>query len=73
MAVGETPEKKQNRDANQPSGSKLTAQKEATQCVVADTMSSSYRTVEHTNLQRRRPESSLTGTCTTQEEPTDLP
>lgn len=65
VVVGETPEKKQNRNTNQPSGSKLIAQKTDAQCVVADSMSSSYNMVEHANLQRKRPESSLTGTCTT--------
>lgn len=54
-AVGETPEKKQNH------GSKFTAQTTATQCIVADTMSSSLNTAENTNLQRNKPESKVTG------------
>lgn len=66
MAVGETPEKKQNQDASQLRGSKLVAQKTATQCVVADTMSSSFNTVENTDSQRKKPESKLTGTCMTE-------
>lgn len=60
MAVGETPEKKQNQNASQLRGSKLVAQKTATQCVVADTMSSSFNTVENTDSQRK---TKLTGTC----------
>ncbi|XP_035528315.1 nibrin isoform X1 [Morone saxatilis] len=57
-AVGETPEKKQT---SQLRGSKPEAQKTATQCFVADTMRSSFNTVENTDSQRRKPESKMTG------------
>ncbi|XP_026228135.1 nibrin isoform X2 [Anabas testudineus] len=61
-AVGETPEKKQNRtNTSQHLGSKFTAQTTATGGVVADTMSSLLNTVENTNSQRNIPESKLTG------------
>lgn len=64
MAVGETPEKKQNQNTSQLHGSmEVVAQKTATQCVVADTMSSSFNAVENTNSQRKKPVSKLTGTC----------
>lgn len=59
-AVGETPEKKQT---SQLRGSKPAEQKTATQCIVADTMSSSFNTVENTNSQRKKPESKPTGSC----------
>ncbi|KAM9353959.1 nibrin [Symphorus nematophorus] len=59
-AVGETPEKKQNQNAGQLHGSKPAAQKMATQCVVADTVSSSFNTVENTDAQRKKPDSKLT-------------
>ncbi|XP_037641123.1 nibrin isoform X1 [Sebastes umbrosus] len=56
-AVGETPEKKQNQNSSQLRGSKPVAQKTTTQCIVADTMSSSFNTVENTDSQRKKPES----------------
>ncbi|XP_020497593.3 nibrin [Labrus bergylta] len=56
-AVGETPEKKQS---SQFGGSKPEAQKKTRQCVVDDTMSSSFNTFEKTDLERKRPESKPT-------------
>ncbi|XP_059194334.1 nibrin isoform X2 [Centropristis striata] len=58
-AVGETPEKKQNQTASQLRGFKPAAQK--IECVVSDTMKSSFNTVENTDSQRKKPESKLTG------------
>ncbi|XP_028985651.1 nibrin [Betta splendens] len=58
-AVGETPEKKQKENSRLLCGAKLTAKPTATQCVVAETMSSSLRTVENTNSQKKKPESRL--------------
>lgn len=60
MAVGETPEKKQNKNSCQLSGSKPIAQKTATHCVVPDTMRSSLNTVENTESQRKKSESKST-------------
>ncbi|XP_047455372.1 nibrin isoform X2 [Mugil cephalus] len=60
-SVEETPEKKQNQRAGQPHGSKLTAKKAAMQCIVADTMSSSCNTGEIIDSQRKKPDSTLTG------------
>ncbi|XP_008285978.1 nibrin [Stegastes partitus] len=58
-AVGETPEKQQNQNSDRFRGSKLAAQNTTTsQCVVAETMSSSFNTTE--NSQRKKPESRLT-------------
>ncbi|XP_070768184.1 nibrin [Enoplosus armatus] len=57
-AVGETPERKRN--ASKLRGSKPVAQETASQCVVADTMSSSFNTVKSTDSQRKKPESKLT-------------
>lgn len=59
MAVGETPEKKQNQNTSQL---ELITHRTATHCVVADTMSSSFNAVENTNSQRKKPDSKLTGT-----------
>ncbi|KAM6995096.1 nibrin [Tautogolabrus adspersus] len=56
-AVGETPEKKQS---SQFGGSKPEAQKKTSQCVVDDTMSSSFNTFEKTDSERKRPESKPT-------------
>lgn len=56
-AVGETPEKKRNQNGSQLRGSKPVAQKTTTQCIVADTMSSSFNAVENTDSQRKKPES----------------
>ncbi|XP_056237027.1 nibrin [Seriola aureovittata] len=58
--VGETPEKKQIGNKSQHRGSKVTAEKRSTQCIVADTMSSSFNTANSTNSQRKKPESKLT-------------
>lgn len=60
-SVGETPEKRPNRNTSQLGRSTPTAQKTATQCVVADTMSSSFNAVENTDSPRKKPESRLTG------------
>ncbi|TMS11406.1 Nibrin [Larimichthys crocea] len=59
--VGETPEKKQNQNTSQLRGSKPVAPKTASQCIVADTMSVSFNTVEDTYSQRKKPESKPTG------------
>ncbi|XP_062278474.1 nibrin isoform X2 [Scomber scombrus] len=59
--VGETPEKRPNQKTSQLGRSTLTAQKIATQFIVADTMSSSFNTVENTDSQRKKPESKLIG------------
>lgn len=61
--VGETPEKRPNQKISQPGQSTPTAQKTATQFVVADTMSSSFNIVENTYSQSRKLESRLTGSC----------
>nr|XP_046255698.1 nibrin isoform X2 [Scatophagus argus] len=58
-AVGETPEKKQNQNTSLPHGSKPVAQT-TTQRIVADTMCSSFNTVENTDTQRGKPVSKLT-------------
>lgn len=60
-AVGETPQRKQNYNTSQCRGSKLKAQTTASQCIVSDTLSQSLNAVENTNLQRNKPESTLTG------------
>ncbi|XP_028282109.1 nibrin [Parambassis ranga] len=60
-AVGETPEKKQIQNSSELRGSKLTAPKAATQCIVADTMNSSYSAAENTDSQRKKPASKLAG------------
>lgn len=60
-SVGETPEKRPNRNTSQLGRSTPTAQKMATQCIVADTMSSSFNAVENTDSPRKKPESRLTG------------
>ncbi|KAK2844576.1 hypothetical protein Q5P01_011235 [Channa striata] len=54
MEVGETPEKKQNYNTSHLHGCKVTAHT-STQCIVADSMSESYNTVENTNSQRKKP------------------
>ncbi|XP_053182770.1 nibrin [Scomber japonicus] len=59
--VGETPEKRPNQNTSHLGRSTPTAQKTANQFVVADTMSSSFNTVENTDSQRKKPESKLTG------------
>ncbi|KAI3361039.1 hypothetical protein L3Q82_013236 [Scortum barcoo] len=56
-AVGETPEKKQT---SQLCGSRPAGQWSATRRIVADTMSSSFSTVENTDSQRKKPESKPT-------------
>lgn len=61
--VRETPEKRPNQNTSQLGRSTPTAQKTANQFIVADTMSSSFNTVENTDSQRKKPESKLTGSC----------
>ncbi|XP_029307441.1 nibrin isoform X2 [Cottoperca gobio] len=56
MSVGETPERKQNQKGSELHGSKPVAPKTTSQCIVADTMSSSFNTVEDTASQRKKPE-----------------
>lgn len=63
MSVAETPEKKQN-SSSELRGSKPVAQKTATPCIVADTMSSSINTVENTDSQRKKAKSKPTGSYT---------
>uniref|UniRef100_UPI0037E95056 nibrin n=1 Tax=Semicossyphus pulcher TaxID=241346 RepID=UPI0037E95056 len=53
-AVGETPEKK---PTSQLRGSKPVELKTTSQCIVAETMSSSFKTVESTDSLRKKPES----------------
>ncbi|XP_054477410.1 nibrin [Anoplopoma fimbria] len=60
MAVGETPERKQNQNSSQLRGSRPVAKKTTTQSIVADTMSSSFNTVGNTDSQRKKPESQQT-------------
>lgn len=61
-SVGETPEKKQNQDTSQRRGSSLVPQKTATQCVVAETMSSSFTAVANTESQKKKkPDSKVAG------------
>ncbi|TNN75725.1 Nibrin [Liparis tanakae] len=55
MAVGETPERKRNQNRSQLLGSKHVAMETTTQYIVADTMSSSFNTVENTDSQRKKP------------------
>ncbi|XP_060937482.1 nibrin [Limanda limanda] len=52
-AVGETPEKKHD-------GSKVHAERKSAPRIVAETMSSSYNTVDNTDSQRKKPESKST-------------
>ncbi|KAK5862299.1 hypothetical protein PBY51_017710 [Eleginops maclovinus] len=56
MSVGETPERKQHQNSSQLRGSKPAAQKTTTECIVADTMSSSFNTVDNTASERKKPE-----------------
>ncbi|XP_037532886.1 nibrin [Nematolebias whitei] len=58
VAVGETPEKKQNQDTAQFSGSRLTAH---TTSVVADTVSSSLNAADNRDSQRNKPDSKVSG------------
>ncbi|XP_056300371.1 nibrin isoform X2 [Pseudoliparis swirei] len=55
MAVGETPERKQNQNRSQLLGSRPVAMETTTQYIVADTMNSSFNTVENTDSQRKKP------------------
>ncbi|KAF3839761.1 hypothetical protein F7725_018478, partial [Dissostichus mawsoni] len=59
MSVGETPERKQNQNISQLRGSKPALN--TTQCIVADTMRSSFNTVENTASERKKPESKPRG------------
>ncbi|MED6263248.1 hypothetical protein CHARACLAT_002553 [Characodon lateralis] len=58
-AVGETPEKKQNRNAAGLPGSKPITEKTATESIVEDTMSSSLSAADSTDPRRRKPDPSL--------------
>lgn len=57
MAVGETPEKKENQNTCQVLGSKLGPHKTATHCVVDDTVRSSFNAAERTDKQKKETES----------------
>ncbi|XP_039974775.1 nibrin [Xiphias gladius] len=59
-AVGETPKKTQNRSPSQHRGSKVIAERVSAQCIVADTMSSSFNPADSADSQRKMPESKLT-------------
>ncbi|XP_071325848.1 nibrin [Trachinotus anak] len=59
-AVGETPEKKQKENTSQHQGSKVIAERGSAQCIVADTMNSSFNAVDSTESLRKKPESKLT-------------
>ncbi|XP_042346349.1 nibrin [Plectropomus leopardus] len=61
VAVGETPEKKQNQSSVLLHRSKPEAQKTTAQHVVSDTLSSSVNMVENTASQRKKLESKPTG------------
>ncbi|XP_041845024.1 nibrin isoform X2 [Melanotaenia boesemani] len=61
VAVGETPEKKQNHNYRQSHGSKLTDQSTTTPSVVADTMSSSFNIADSKDSQRKKTDSKATG------------
>ncbi|XP_033496569.2 nibrin isoform X1 [Epinephelus lanceolatus] len=60
VAVGETPEKKQNQSGSQLRGSKPEAQKMPTQCVVADTVSSSFNATKNADSPWKKPETKPT-------------
>nr|XP_040022443.1 nibrin [Gasterosteus aculeatus aculeatus] len=60
MAVGETPEETQNQNSSQAGGFRPFAKKTFTQCVVPDTMSSSFNSAESTHSQMKKPESKTT-------------
>lgn len=65
IAVGETPERKQNSNANQLHGYKPADQKKAGQCVAADTVSSLFNTVDNTDAQKKKPGCNLIGRSST--------
>ncbi|KAM7420793.1 hypothetical protein PAMA_015153 [Pampus argenteus] len=60
-AVGETPEKRPNSNASHLGRPKPGAQKTTSQCIGADTMSSSFNTVANTDLKKNKAEFKLTG------------
>ncbi|KAL6109517.1 nbn [Pungitius sinensis] len=60
MAVGETPRGTQNQNSSQAAGFRPFAKKTTTQCVVPDTMSSSFNTVDCADSQKKKPESKTT-------------
>ncbi|XP_028327152.1 nibrin [Gouania willdenowi] len=60
-SVGETPEKKQNQDGTELSGSHFTVQRSNTQYVVSETISSSIDIVQSAGAQKKKPEATLTG------------
>ncbi|XP_051920453.1 nibrin isoform X2 [Hippocampus zosterae] len=60
--VGETPEKKLNRDSARPHGPKATTQKMSTKCIVDDSRSSSWlSTTENAHSLRKKLASKVTG------------
>ncbi|KAM8869624.1 nibrin isoform 2-T2 [Spinachia spinachia] len=61
MAVGETPEEKQNQKSSQAGGFRGFAEKTTAGCIVPDTMSSSFNAVESTDSQMKKPEVKTTG------------
>ncbi|MEQ2170625.1 hypothetical protein GOODEAATRI_002238, partial [Goodea atripinnis] len=67
-AVGETPEKKQNRNAAGLPGSKPVTEKTTTESIVEDTMSSSLSAADSTDPRRRKPDPSLKGGITKEDE-----
>lgn len=60
-SVGETPEKKPHQYASQLRGSSLVAQKTTTQCVVDETVSSSFTAAANAESQKKKSESKLAG------------
>lgn len=62
VAVGETPEKMQVQDSSHVYGPKRTSQA-ATQCVVAETMNSSFNTADNRSSQRKKLNTEVAGTC----------
>ncbi|XP_034409989.1 nibrin [Cyclopterus lumpus] len=69
MAVGETPERKQNQNSSQLLGSRPVAKETTTKYIVADTMSSSFNTVENTDSQKKKPTVSGAGSSGIKSQP----
>lgn len=67
-SVGETPEKKPHQYASQLRGSSLVAQKTTTQCVVDETVSSSFTAAANAESQKKKSESKLAGSCMSESE-----
>ncbi|XP_068591644.1 nibrin [Cebidichthys violaceus] len=61
MAVRETPERKLNHNSSQLRGSTPDAKKTTTQCVVPDSMSLSFNTVENTDSQMMKSKPTVSG------------